>query len=125
MKKGVTIGGIIAVLLLIGAIAFCAWIAPKINEKLSEINDPIPEETEETETSDGEKTVKLPTAKEPNSIPEAERIYLALGNPSRARANPVYSNNYLLVNKFYAVSYNKNKAIPNWAAWQLTKEDIG
>lgn len=124
MKKGVTIGGIIAVLLLIGAIAFCAWIAPKINEKLSEINDPIPEKTQETTSSDGGK-VNLPTAKQPADTSEAERIYLALGNPSKALANPIYANNYLLVNRFYALSYSRERGLANWAAWQLTKEDLG
>ncbi len=123
MKKGVTIGGIIAVLLLIGAIAFCAWIAPKINEKLAEINDPIPEKPEETNKT--LPPVKLPTAKQPQTTSEAERTYLALGNPSSARANPIFSNNYLLINNHYALSYNRSKAIPNWVAWQLTKEDLG
>lgn len=122
MKKGVTIGGIIAILLLIGAIAFCAWIAPKINEKLSEINDPIPEKSQEKPVG---KTINLPSAKQPQTIPEAERTYLALGNPSRAKANPIFANNYLLVNEHYALSYNRSKGIANWVAWQLTKEDMG
>lgn len=122
MKKGVTIGGIIAILLLIGAIAFCAWIAPKINEKLSEINDPIPEKSQEPTST---KPIKLPKAEQPKTIPEAERVYLALGNPSRARANPFYADNYLLVNKFYALSYNRSKGIANWVAWRLTKNDMG
>jgi endonuclease G len=124
MKKGVTIGGVIALVLLIGAIALCAWIAPKINQKLSEINDPIPERSEEKAESTDKKT-NLPTVKRPQTDSEAERVYLALGNPSRARANPIYRNNYLLVNKFYAVSYNQDRAIPNWVAWRLTKEDMG
>jgi endonuclease G len=123
MKKSVTIGGIIAVLLLIGAIAFCAWIAPKINKKLSEINEPLPEKTQKTSPPDGK--TDLPTAKQPDNPSEAERIYLALGNPSKARANPVYADNYLLVNNFYALSYNRDKGIANWVAWQLTKEDLG
>ena len=122
MKKGITIGGVIAILLLIGAIAFCAWVAPKINEKLSEINDPIPEKSQETTNG---KPINLPTAEQPDTIPKAEKTYLALGNPSRARANPFYANNYLLVNEHYALSYNRSKGIANWVAWQLTKEDMG
>jgi endonuclease G len=121
MKKSVTIGGIIAILLLIGAIAFCAWIAPKINKKLSEINKPTPEEK-----TNGEKIKPpLPTVQQPQNALEAERIYLALGNPSQAKANPFYPDNFLLINNFYAVSYNRNKGIANWAAWRLTKEDMG
>lgn len=119
MKKSVTIGGIIAVLLLIAAIAFCVWIAPKINEKLSEINKPIPQKTPSGET------VNFPTSKRPENTSEAERIYLALGDPSRAKANPFDADNYLLINNFYALSYNRDKGIANWAAWQLTREDLG
>jgi endonuclease G len=123
MKKGITIGGIIAVVLLLGAILFCAWIAPKINEKLSEINDPIPEKT--TDPGKPSKPTNLPPVNQPKTDSEAERIYLALGNPSGARANLNFPDNYLLVNKYYVLSYNQNKAIPNWVAWQLTKEDMG
>jgi endonuclease G len=123
MKKGITIGGIIAIVLLFGAILFCAWIAPKINEKLSEIKDPIPERTTEKETPS--ETVALPSVSQPQTIAEAERIFLALGNPSRARANPIFSENYLLVNRYYAISYSGSRGIANWVAWQLTKEDIG
>lgn len=121
MKKSVTIGGIIAILLLITAIAFCAWIAPKINKKLSEINKPTPEE----KTKGKKINLPLPTAKQPQNALEAERIYLALGNPSQAKANPFYPDNFLLINNFYAISYNRNKGIANWAAWRLTKEDLG
>ncbi len=122
MKKGVTIGGIIAVGLLIGAIAFCAWIAPKISRKLSEINEPTPENSKEV--PNGEKP-NLPAPKQPANPLEAEKIYLALGNPSRAKANPVDADNYLLVNKYFALSFNRNRGIANWAAWRLTDEDMG
>lgn len=122
MKKSVTIGGIIAVALLIGVIAFCAWIAPKINRKLSEINEPKPENSKEV--PNGDKT-NLPVPKQPSNPLEAERIYLALGNPSRAKANPIYADNYLLVNKYFALSFNRKKGIANWAAWRLTNEDFG
>ncbi len=125
MKKGATKSGLIAMLLLFGVIIFCAWVAPNINEKLSGINEPIPEATEKTKASTGGGKVNLPTAKQPDDIPEAERIYLALGNPSRARANPDFRNNYLLINKYFVLSYDQSRAIPNWAAWQLTKEDMG
>src|SRR4051812_14994683 len=48
--------------------------------------------------------------------------HLTLGNPSRAGTAP---NNYLMVKKQYALSYNKDKARPNWVSWRLAKEWLG
>lgn len=115
MKKGVTIGGILAILLLIGAIIFCALIAPKINEKLSEINQPIPKKTVEN----------LPKTEQPQTPSEAEKTFLALGNPSKATTNINNFNNFLLLNNYYAVSYNRDKGLANWVAWTLKKENFG
>ncbi len=106
MKKGGIIGGIIAVLLLIGAIVFCAWVAPKLNEKLAE------------------NTYEPPNNQEAKSTSEENTIHLTLGNPSNAKANPSAKNNYLLTNKYFALSYDKDRGIANWVAWQLSKKDM-
>jgi endonuclease G, mitochondrial len=50
-------------------------------------------------------------------------IHLTLGNPSNATTSD--PNNYLLVKKQYALSYNRNKGIPNWVSWQLNKSWLG
>ncbi|MDJ0618462.1 MAG: DNA/RNA non-specific endonuclease [Calothrix sp. MO_192.B10] len=50
-------------------------------------------------------------------------VHLRLGNPSGANAsNP---NNYLMIKSQYALSYNRDKGIPNWVSWQLNKSWLG
>ena len=108
-----TIGAIIALVILVLAILFCSWAGQKINEKLNEINP------------DAQK----PSTNEPNS-PSTDKIpnqqtHLALGNPSGATSNTSNPDNYLLENNFYALSYNRQKEIPNWVSWRLAKDDFG
>lgn len=54
---------------------------------------------------------------------KSDSIHLKLGNPSNA-ANSDH-NNYLLVKKQYALSYNRDKGTPNWVSWQLNKSWLG
>ena len=54
---------------------------------------------------------------------EAARRYLMFGNPSNAAQSD--ANNYLLVNPYYAVSYNRLNNTPNWVAWTITQADLG
>src|SRR5206468_6540162 len=51
--------------------------------------------------------------------------HLQLGNPSKATANEEKKDNFLLKKKYFAVSYNNSKGIPNWVSWLLTKDDLG
>ena len=50
---------------------------------------------------------------------------LLLGNPSGARAEVEFSDNYLMEKKQYSESYNKSRLGPNWVAWHLDSSDIG
>ena len=52
-------------------------------------------------------------------------IHLALGNPSDATTDPANYDNYLLINDQYALSYNRDKAIPNWVSWHLEASNLG
>jgi endonuclease G, mitochondrial len=54
---------------------------------------------------------------------KSNSIHLRLGNPSNATKSD--SNNYLLVKKQYALSYNRDKGIPNWVSWELNKSWLG
>ena len=105
-----TIGAIIALVILVLAILFCSWAGQKINEKLNEINPDAQKPSTDKPTSPS-------TDKSPN-----QQTHLALGNPSGATSNP---DNYLLENNFYALSYNRQKGIPNWVSWRLAKDDFG
>ncbi|WP_460677591.1 DNA/RNA non-specific endonuclease [Hymenobacter coalescens] len=51
---------------------------------------------------------------------------LALGNPSGATSNPDASpNNYLMVKPQFALSYSRDRGIPNWVVWHLSKAWLG
>jgi endonuclease G len=54
---------------------------------------------------------------------EAKKIYLSPGNPSNAASDN--RDNFLLINSAYALSYSSRKGIANWAAWRLSKTDMG
>jgi endonuclease G, mitochondrial len=52
-------------------------------------------------------------------------INLLMGNPSQATHSPANSENYLISRPQYALSYSKNKGIPNWVSWELNATWIG
>jgi endonuclease G, mitochondrial len=52
-------------------------------------------------------------------------INLLMGNPSQATSSPSNAENYLIVRPQYALSYSKNKGIPNWVAWELNASWLG
>ena len=43
------------------------------------------------------------------------RRHLALGNPSGAVSHPTQPDNYLITRAQYALSYSRDRGIPNWA----------
>jgi len=51
--------------------------------------------------------------------------HLALGNPSKAITDVSAPNNYLMRKPEYALSYNRDRGIPNWVSWHLGGSDIG
>lgn len=115
MKNKAIIGGIIGIVILIMVLFFCFWAAKKINNYFKESQDT----TENTQPNGPPQNPSLA----PTSPEQAKQIFLALGNPSNANISD--PNNYLLVNNYYALSYNRDKAIPNWAAWRISKADLG
>ncbi len=49
-------------------------------------------------------------------------LHLLLGNPSEATTNENNPNNYLMQMEEYAISYSRDRAIPNWVSWHLSDE---
>jgi endonuclease G, mitochondrial len=52
-------------------------------------------------------------------------INLLMGNPSQATSSPGNAENYLISRPQYALSYSKNKGIPNWVSWELNSTWLG
>ena len=50
---------------------------------------------------------------------------LVFGNPGNAISNKSNPNNYLISGNHFAISYNRDKGIPNWVAWTLSSKYIG
>jgi endonuclease G len=115
MNNKTLTGAIIAFIILLAVIFFCFWAGKSVLDRLRGTNDP---------------TVNQPTAPPTNAPPaqptspeQAQKVYLALGNPSNASASD--PNNYLLVNNHMAISYSRDRGIPNWVAWRVTRADLG
>ncbi|MDQ3322006.1 MAG: DNA/RNA non-specific endonuclease, partial [Acidobacteriota bacterium] len=114
MKNKAINGGVIALAIL----ALIAFFCFKLGEKFFD-NTPQPEQTN-TNTS-----VEPPRNLPPGSPEQAAQVYLALGNPSNATNNTANRDNYLMVNKAYALSYNSSRGTANWVSWRIAESDFG
>ncbi|UBF27474.1 DNA/RNA non-specific endonuclease [Kovacikia minuta CCNUW1] len=52
-------------------------------------------------------------------------VHLLMGNPSSATRAGDQPDNYLMIKRQYALSYNHSKGIPNWVSWELNKSWLG
>ncbi len=50
---------------------------------------------------------------------------MLLGNPSSATTDAANRDNYLMVKKYFSLSYNSSSGIPNWVSWQITRDHLG
>ncbi|MBP5251999.1 MAG: DNA/RNA non-specific endonuclease [Treponema sp.] len=57
--------------------------------------------------------------------PASENTALYLGNPSGAKTDVTYPENYLMEKSTYALSYNNKTHNPNWVSWHLDSGDLG
>ncbi len=115
MNRKTLIGGLIALAILILLIIGCVWLVKKIWQGVT--NAP---ETTETAKPEPPKP-NLPIS----NIEDAQKIYLALGNPSNATGSQSNADNYLMVNNAYALSYNNSRGAANWVAWRIAVSDFG
>src|SRR5215213_7686735 len=113
MKNKALIGGLIALAIIVLIVILCIWVGKKGFDRLSNTDTNVTKPDGQPQT---------PPA-QPLTPEQAARIYLMLGNPGNAAASD--PNNYLLVNNYMAISYNRDRAIPNWVAWRVTRADMG
>ncbi|MCA1623433.1 MAG: DNA/RNA non-specific endonuclease [Acidobacteria bacterium] len=115
MNNKVITGGIIALIIIVLIAFFCVWVGKKIRDGITETP-----ETANTAIPDGQKPA-LPIT----NAEEAQRVYLALGNPSSATNNTANADNFLMVNNAYALSYNNSRGTANWVSWRIAESDFG
>lgn len=65
-------------------------------------------------------TINLTVVAAPNSA-----VHLTMGNPSNAVADVNTPLNYLMAKQQYALSYNRDRGIPNWVSWHLDPTWLG
>ena len=51
--------------------------------------------------------------------------HMYFGNPSKAAALTDSIQNYLMRKNYYALSYSRDRGIPNWVSWHLFANDLG
>ncbi|CAN5781371.1 hypothetical protein BH24ACI1_BH24ACI1_29030 [soil metagenome] len=117
MNRKTLIGGLIALAIIIILIIACVWIGKKIWQSVTNQT-----ETTETQTPQGQRPPPPPPI---TNTEDAQKTYLALGNPSSATGSTSNAENYLMVNKAYALSYNNTKGTANWVAWRISENDFG
>jgi endonuclease G, mitochondrial len=64
-----------------------------------------------------------------NAIARADldfgNVNLLMGNPDNAVQDITQPDRFLILKPQYALSYNKDKGIPNWVSWQLNSTWLG
>ena len=58
-------------------------------------------------------------------ITPSNQLHLTMGNPSNATTDVNNPFNYLLLKDQYAMSYHRDRAIPNWVSWHLDSGWLG
>lgn len=112
MKNKAVIGGVIALAVIILIILFCVWVGKRFVDN-----------NQNPDTTTGVGRPGNPPV-QPTTPEQAVRTYLAFGNPSNATDSILNPDNYLMVNNFYVLSYNRDRAAPNWVAWRVTLADM-
>src|SRR5689334_4771505 len=65
-----------------------------------------------------ETVAPAPNSPSATTLPE----HLTLGNPSGATADVAQPTNYLMLKPQYALSYHRDRGIPNWVSWHLSND---
>ncbi len=57
--------------------------------------------------------------------PVSDNDHMLFGNPGNAATVADSINNYLMRKSYYALSYSRDRGIPNWVSWHLYSPDLG
>jgi endonuclease G, mitochondrial len=61
----------------------------------------------------------------PPVVTVADNDPLLFGNPTNAKTNATFAENYLIDQTYYKIAYSSSRAIPVWVGWHLQSEDMG
>lgn len=116
MNRKTLVGGLIALAIIILLIVACLSAGRKIWQSV----------TNQTAAPDATQPAPPGAPNMPiTNVEQAQKIYLALGNPSNATNSAANADNYLMVNNSYALSYNNSRGSANWVAWRISNADFG
>ncbi|MBS1798148.1 MAG: DNA/RNA non-specific endonuclease [Acidobacteria bacterium] len=115
MNNKTLVGAIIALVILLSVIFFCFWLGKSIYNRISG-GGSEPAASQPANQPSG-------PSNQPANAEQAKQIYLAPGAPSNCGTSD--PNNYMLVNNYMVICYNRDKGIPNWVAWRVSKADLG
>ena len=59
------------------------------------------------------------------NAPPSASVHLTMGNPSGATQDVNNPTNYLLAKQQYAMSYHRDRGLPNWVSWHLDSSWLG
>lgn len=116
MKNKALTGGVIALAVL----ALIAFLCFRLGSNYLNPT-PAPEQI----NANTQTAPPLPQSAPPATVEQAAQIYLALGNPSNATSDAGNRDNYLMVNKSHALSYNNSRGAANWVSWRISESDFG
>lgn len=76
-------------------------------------------------TSQGSSCAFSITILSPLPIVYDDNDHMYFGNPGNAATNTDSANNYLMRKPYNAISYSRDRGIPNWVSWHLYAPDLG
>jgi endonuclease G, mitochondrial len=76
-------------------------------------------------SGESDSSVAIAKANLPSRALDTANTHLIMGNPSDAKSDPQYRDNYLMLKRGYALSYNSKNGTPNWVSWQLNSSWLG
>ena len=118
IKQWLVLAGIVLSVVIFGC-SFCYRFVRELISPTNQTNNTAPENSNR-----GRK--RQPDSTKPTnalSVAEATERYLKFGNPNNA--NQSDSNNFLMVNPYFALSYNRQRGTANWVAWTISPSDLG
>jgi endonuclease G, mitochondrial len=108
--------------IIIAVVGFgCSFCYNFVRDRFAPVNQTA-NQTQPAPANSNRRQKRQPSGTALNTEQAAER-YLKFGNPGNAAQSD--ANNLLMVNPYFALSYNRGRGTANWVAWTLMEADMG